>query len=257
MHQWIDELGQRLDMAEDEASRTNLRRRRCTLAATCFSTFDVCLEHVPRTLASDDDIATAVHCAVIVHDNASSILEGDQSHYLIRAMIRLLNRHFRLLHFLEPCFRELAQSKPSGVDQGLARLWPGFRRQTSSNWHVLPNPNSRWISCTVEGGQEVHYNLSIGQLLIGGKPLGKLPQEIKEHSTYASVVGMVSIIIILIHGYSHMFTYSLQKALDVVPADIPGMEFMTRSNVSGYQVGYCPRQFCAVVNANEDTLFAA
>src|ERR1700761_1410107 len=35
-----------------------------------------------------------------------------------------------------------------------------------------------------------------------------------------------------------MFTYSLQRVLDVVPADIPGMEFMTRSNVSGYQVGF-------------------
>jgi hypothetical protein len=31
---------------------------------------------------------------------------------------------------------------------------------------------------------------------------------------------------------------SVQRILDVIPADKPGMEFMTRSNVSGYQVGY-------------------
>ncbi|KAH9169113.1 hypothetical protein EDB89DRAFT_1908861 [Lactarius sanguifluus] len=214
-YKWINKLGSKLDITEDETSRTNLRRRLCTLAATCFSTYDVCLEHVPRTLASDDDIAIAVHCAVIVHDNTPSILEDDKSRYLIR----LLNRHRRLLHFLEPSLRERVQSDPLGFDQGLANLWPGFRRRLSSNWHVLPSPNSRWITCVVEGGQEVHYNLLTGQLLIAGKPLGRLPQEVIEHSTYASVLG--------------------SRILDVVPADIPGMELMTRSNVSGYQ--FVPR----------------
>ncbi|KAH9019485.1 hypothetical protein EDB85DRAFT_2294152, partial [Lactarius pseudohatsudake] len=53
-HMWIVELGSKLDMIEDETSRTNSRRRLCTLAATCFSTYDVCLEHIPWTLASDD-----------------------------------------------------------------------------------------------------------------------------------------------------------------------------------------------------------
>ncbi|KAH8997132.1 hypothetical protein EDB86DRAFT_3043676 [Lactarius hatsudake] len=216
-HKWIHELSSKLDMTEGETSRMNLRRRLCTLAATCFSTYDVCLEHVPWVLASDDDIAIAVHCAVIVHDNTPLVLEDDDSRYLIR----LLNRHRLLLHFLEPSLRERVPSDPSGFDHGLASSWPGFRRQTSSNWHVLPSPNSRWISCVVEGGQEVHYNLLTGQLLIAGKPLGRLPQEIIEHSTYASILG--------------------PRILDVVPADIPGMEFMTRSNVSGYQIFFSLR----------------
>ncbi|KAI9432124.1 hypothetical protein H4582DRAFT_2084063 [Lactarius indigo] len=225
-HKWIVELGLKLDMIEDEMSRTNLRRRLCTLAATCFSTYDVCQEHIPWTLASDDDIATAVYCAVIVHDNTPSILEDDHSRYLNR----LLNRHRRLLHFLEPSsLRECVPSNPSGFDQGLAGLWPGFRRQNSSNWHVLPSPNSRWISCIVEGGHEVHYNLLTGQLLIGGKPLGRLPQEIISHSTYASVLGA--------------------RILDVVPADIPWMEFMTRSNVSGYQIYFSLRDGNLILQA--------
>ncbi|KAH9009784.1 hypothetical protein EDB84DRAFT_1163543, partial [Lactarius hengduanensis] len=224
-HKWIVELGSKLDMIEDETSRTNSRRRLCTLAATCFSTYDVCLEHIPWTLASDDDITIAVHCAVIVHDNIPSILEDDHSRYLNR----LLNRHRRLLHFLEPSLRECVQSNPSGFDQGLASLWPGFRRQTSSNWRVLPSPNSRWVSCIEEGGHEVHYNLLTGQLLIGGKPLGRLPQEIIGHSTYASVLGA--------------------RILDVVPADIPWMEFMTRSNVSGYQIYFSLRNGDLILQA--------
>ncbi|KAH9056705.1 hypothetical protein EDB87DRAFT_1793974 [Lactarius vividus] len=211
-HKWIGDLDSKLDVTEDETSRTNLRLRLCTLAATCFSTYDVCLEHVPLILASDDDIAIAVHCAVIVHDNTPSILEDDHSRYLIR----LLNRHHRLLHFLEPFLHECVKSKPSGFDHGFINLWPGFRRQLSSNWRVLRSPNSRWISSVVEGGQKVRFNLLTGQLLIGGKPLGRLPQEIIEHSIYASVLGT--------------------RVLDVIPADVPEMEFMTRSIVSGYQI---------------------
>ena len=37
---------------------------------------------------------------------------------------------------------------------------------------------------------------------------------------------------------------SFQKFLDVGPSDIPGMDFMTRSTVSGYQVeDYFPLAF--------------
>ncbi|KAH9164496.1 hypothetical protein EDB89DRAFT_2077996 [Lactarius sanguifluus] len=215
--QWISELCSRLDNTNDETSRTNLRRRLCTLAATCFSTYDVCPEHVPWTLSDDSDFATAVRCAVIVHDNTPPTLEDDDSGYFAR----LLDRHRRLLHFLEPIFHLGVESKPTGFDNGIASLWPAFRRQTSSDWHILPSPNSRWISCIVEGGQEVHYNLLTGQLLIDGKPLGKLPQEIIKHPTYASVLGA--------------------RILDVIPANIPGMEFMTRSNVSGYQLYFSLR----------------
>ncbi|KAH9028432.1 hypothetical protein EDB83DRAFT_2526323 [Lactarius deliciosus] len=228
-HKWINEIGSKLDTTEDETSRTNLRRRLCTLAATCFSTYDVCLEHVPQMLASDDDVAIAVHCAVIVHDNTLSNLEDKRPRYLIR----LLNRHHRLLHFLEPFLCQGVQSNPSGFDRGFVNLWPGFRRQTSSTWHVIPSPKSRWISCIIEGGQEVHYNLLTGNLLIGGIPLGRLPQEIIEHSTYTGILGT--------------------RVLDVVPADIPEMEFMTRSNVFGYQILFSLRGGNLTLQARKPT----
>ena len=233
-YNWIGELGSKLDETDDEISRTDLGRRLCTLAATCFSTYGVRPEHVPWILSNDsEDIAIALHCAVIIHDNTPPTLKDDASGYLAR----LLNRHRRLLHFLEPFFQKGIQSNPTGFDAGMVKVWPQFCRQ-SSKWHILPTPNSRWISCTVGGGQEVHYNLLSGKLLICGKPLGRLPQEITEHSTYASVLGNVSAMVTVIPVSSSVLMCSLQRILDVVPADKVGMEFMTRSNVSGYQVGY-------------------
>jgi hypothetical protein len=231
-YKWIGELRSKLNDSEtlDELSRANLGRRLCILAATCFSTYDVCPKHVPLILSDDLDFATAVHCAVIVHDNTPPTVEDDFSGYLAR----LLNRHRRLLHFLEPFLLSGVQSNSTGFDDGITKLWPHFCLQISSNWHTLPSPNSRWITCTVESGQEVHYNLLAGRLLLDGEPLGRLPQEVMTHPTYASVLGTVSTIV---HASSHVFTYSLQRILDVVPADISGMKFMTLSKVSGYQVG--------------------
>ena len=187
-HNWIGELDSELDETEDETARKNLRWRLCTLAATCLTTYDVFPEHVSGVLSGVSDIAIAIRCAVIVNDNTPSILRGDNLGYLSR----LLNRHSRVLHFLEPFFHIAVQVYPSGFDRGLASLWwPGFRRQSSSKWRVHSNPNSRWIYCIVEGGQDVHYNLLTGQLLIGGNPLGRLPQEIIQHPTYASILGTV------------------------------------------------------------------
>ncbi|KAI0290847.1 hypothetical protein B0F90DRAFT_1913825 [Multifurca ochricompacta] len=222
-YRWVYELGAKLDSTPDEISRAGLRRRLCMLAMTCFSTFDVCSRHLPRILFSDEDFAIAVQCAVMVHDNTpSSLEEDDGSLYLTR----MLDRHYRLLHFLEPIFSESTSSHSwlrqvilvhaRGYDHALESLWLGYRGRASSDWRALTRQNSRWITRLTEGGQEVHYNLLTGQLLIDGKPLGRLPQEIVDHPTYASVLGT--------------------RILDVAPADIPGMEFMTRSTVSGYQI---------------------
>ena len=168
------------------------------LSATCFSTFDVCPEHISATLASEEDFAIAMQCAVIVHDNAPGPQFRSESYYLTR----MLNRHHRLLHDLEPIFSQPAPpiSGKSRLlysdvyDDALARFWEGYRLCTSSGWHALPKPNSRWISTVTERGQTVHYDLLTGELLIGGKRLGRLPPMIVGHSTvttYASIFGTV------------------------------------------------------------------
>ena len=200
-----------LDSTEDETSRTRIRRRLYMLAATCFSTFDVCSEHIPATLSSEGDFSVAMHCAVIVHDNASfdtSLRDYDDSsipafnpaddHRI--SDNRMRHRHYRLLHNLEPIF---GQSFPpesgraellhgGAYDVALSRLWVGYRRRDTSTWHALPTPNSQWISCVTQGGHKVHYDLLTGELLIDGKRLGGLLQEIVKHPTYTSVFRGVS-----------------------------------------------------------------
>ena len=180
------------------------------LAATCFSTFDVCPEHIPATLSSEEDFSVAMHCAVIVHDNArfdtflldyydSALPDFEDNQRVYGNQMR--RRHYRLLHNLEPIFGRSfppesgrAELLHGGAyDVALSRLWVGYRRRRdTSSWHALPKPNSQWISCVTHGGQKVHYDLLTGELLIDGMRLGGPLQEIVEHPTYTSVFRGVS-----------------------------------------------------------------
>ena len=193
-YRWISEVSKKLETTDDEPSCVGLQRRLCLLAATCFSTLNVCPKYIPVSLASDEDISIAIQCAVTVHDNTPASPLARNYSYLTQ----MISRHHRLLHYLEPIF---SQSLPSdqekllharAFDHAIARLWLGFRRKSLSSWHALPGANSRWVSCVAEGEHEVHYDLLTGQLLINGKPLGRLPKNIVEHPTYASVLGTVS-----------------------------------------------------------------
>jgi len=195
-HRWICALREKVESTQDETARAGLQQRLCMLAATCFSTFDVCLEYVPALFTEDEDFSIAMQCAIVVHDNTPPSRPDDDSFFLTR----MLSRHRRLLHDLEHKFSESdpesadldhARLLRSGAyDLAISQLWSGFR--SSSSWHALPRPNSRWISCVTEGRQEVHYDLLSGQLLVDGKQLGRLPREIVEHPIYASILGAVS-----------------------------------------------------------------
>ena len=187
----------RLDSTQDETSRTVLRRRLCMLAATCSSTFDVCPEHVPISFAIEEDVSVAMQCAVIVYNNKPSSLSGDDSYFLTR----MLNRQHRLLHNLESFFGQHVPLALDGArllhagayDRALAQLGVDHHRRNSPSWYALPRPNSRWISCPANGGQQVHYDLLTGELLVGGRRLGGLPQNIIDHHTYMKIFGEVRI----------------------------------------------------------------
>ena len=199
-YQWMVEVRRKLDSTQDEASRTGLQYRLCMLAATCFSTFDVCPERVPSILSSREDFSMAMQCAVIVYDNIQikSSLSEDSSFY----HTRMFGRYRRTLNDLERIFSQslphvlggagLSHLHADAYDDALAQLWVGYRKSNPSSWHALPRRKPRWISCLTEKGQQIRYNLLTGELLIGGKRLGRLPPEIVDHPTYRGIFGKVS-----------------------------------------------------------------
>ncbi|KAG2137491.1 hypothetical protein DEU56DRAFT_946063 [Suillus clintonianus] len=209
----LTQLSGKLQASSDETASRDLQGRVRDMAVTCRSTFDV---DASLLLMSHDDIKVFVYCAVMIHDNFPSQLDNLSQHSKL-----LLERDKRCCHALEPVIRQYAELHGEGFDCVMAEIWGSYRQGTP--WRALAAPNSRWLaSQTAPSGsqlpQAVHFNLVSGCLLIDGKQLGRLPSMIVQHPTYQSMFG--------------------DQVLDIVPADIPGMEYATRGNLCDHQVSF-------------------
>ncbi|KAG0697961.1 hypothetical protein DFH29DRAFT_810975 [Suillus ampliporus] len=205
-------LSGKMQESNNETVSRELQGRVRDMAVTCRSTFDVDGD-ASLLLTSNDDIKVFAYCAVMIYDNTPSQVGGLPQHSKL-----LLERDKRCCHALERTVRQYAELHREGLDCAIAEVWGSYRPGTP--WRALPAPNSRWLltqtapSCS-QSPQAVHFNLISGCLLVDGKQLGRLPSTIVQHPTYQSILH--------------------DQILDVVPADIPGMEYATRGNVYDHQ----------------------
>ncbi|KAG2136632.1 hypothetical protein DEU56DRAFT_980804 [Suillus clintonianus] len=209
------QLSGKMQASNDETVSRDLQGRVRDMAVTCRSTFDVDGDS-SLLLTSNADIETFAYCAVMIYDNTPSQLDDLPQHSKL-----LLERDRRCCHTLEPAIRQYAELRKEGLDRAMEKIWGSYRQGTP--WRALPAPNSRWLVAQTapshsQSPQDVHFNLISGCLLVGGKPLGRLPSEIVQHPTYQYIFG--------------------NQVLDIVPADIPGMEYATRGTVCDHQVSF-------------------
>jgi hypothetical protein len=190
MHEIVRKLQDAVD--DDEASE--LQRRACDMAATCRATFDVDAgTHLDALLCSSADVAVAIECAIVIHDNTPPHLGHGFPDFQ-----KLLNRDRRLSHFLESPLIKLIQGDQCGLDAAITLVWSAYR-PGDGGWQHLDGSNSRWLMTFTtplpsQRAQQVHYNILNGKLLVDGKSLGCLPQEIVGHSIYRRIFGQVLMI---------------------------------------------------------------
>ncbi|KAF9472983.1 hypothetical protein BDN70DRAFT_997884 [Pholiota conissans] len=226
---WTHDIIGKLQVTDNDKARGELQRRACETAATCRATFDVDVGvHLDALLSSSEDVATLIECAIVIHDNTAPNLADSYPDFQL-----LLHRDRRLSHFLEPHLARRIHTYRSGLDTAITSVWNSYQ-PGNAGWQRLSDPNSRWLASSTgpqsdQRPQEVHYNVLNGTLLIDGRPLGRLPEEITSHSTYARIFG--------------------QKIFDVIPADMPGMEYATRSFVQKHQIFFALRDGAPIIQA--------
>ncbi|KAG0693269.1 hypothetical protein DFH29DRAFT_985528 [Suillus ampliporus] len=201
----LTHLSRKLQSSNDETVSRDLRGRVRDMAVTCRSTFDVDSD-ASLLLTSSEDVKVFAYCAVMIYDNAPSQLDDLPQHSKL-----LLERDKRCCRALEPAVRQYAELDWEGLDCAMAEIWGSYR--PGAPWRALPAPNFSLA--------HVHFNLVSGCLLVDGKQLGRLPSTIVQHPTYQTIFG--------------------DQVLDIIPADIPGMEYATRGNVCDHQVSFSLR----------------
>ena len=196
-HKWMREIVYKLQNTVDGDEFKDLQRRACEMAATCRATFDVDAgTHLDALLHSSADVAILIECTIRIHDNTPPNLRDTSLDFQ-----KFLHRDRRLSHFLELPVSELIHVERRGLDIAIKSVWSEYR-PGRGGWRQLSDPNSRWLTSTTaplfgQEGQEVHYNILDGRLLVDGYPLGCLPREIVGHSTYIRIFGQVLLLFVI------------------------------------------------------------
>ncbi|KAJ3798411.1 hypothetical protein GGU11DRAFT_723328 [Lentinula aff. detonsa] len=215
--EWIAQLQENLSSASED-HHTILSTRLCEIAATCRATYSGDPANLKKLLQTSDDSSTFIYCAAIIYENTPSKRGG-----LSREFCRFLDRDERLAVSVYDHLIDLVTEDCTGLDKAVALLWPAYRPY--KGWKRLCLPNECWVetktapSSSQAISQQVHINMIDGRLLIEGKLVGRLPREITDHALYTRCLQ--------------------QKILEVVPSDIPGMEYSSRHLVSGYEIHFC------------------
>ncbi|KAG6819108.1 hypothetical protein H0H93_015384, partial [Arthromyces matolae] len=204
---WVQRLIVDLKHTDNEDHSTLLRQRLSSAAAGCRATYDVDSLYLGLLIDCDEDINIFIQCAIQIKDNTAEGAKASDFKLFLR-------RDARMAQNLITTIWERIRARRVGLDKAIVSIWSGYHK--GSDWKPLPTPNERWLVSSISDvttniQSTVHYNLLDGTLLIDGKPLGRLPASILQHSTYVRLLG--------------------NKILDIVPSTLPSMDFATRNAV--------------------------
>ncbi|KAJ7636920.1 hypothetical protein FB45DRAFT_1056179 [Roridomyces roridus] len=214
---WMRDLVPRLHDLTDDASITDFQARICSIAAICHSTYNVDPIHFEHVFSSDDDVSKFIECSIIIHDTYPF-----RDANVIEPLRTLLQRDRRLSHSVESFLRTRIRASRTGLDKAIQAAWPGY--VLHGPWVFSAGQNACWARTTTAGvagasPQTVDINLRDGRFLVDGKPLGRLPEEIIVHETYIRLFN--------------------KQILDVIPSQLPGMDYATRQSIFGVQIHFC------------------
>ena len=242
--EWVRELAYNLMQAPtNQERRSHLR----DMAITCRSTFGVSPSLLCKVLHSPEDIEAVLSSAFFIHatsdiddDNGNGNNENDNDSSIYEYWELSHERERRLSVAIEGVLRDVILSDVSdrGIDLAVRNIWPGYQTGPT-RWKPEQYPHSHWLVSTTAAtanahSQTVHINLLDGSLLVDGRPLGMLPQEIREHSLYKNIFGHVCTYQGLQHGQN--IDFSLQQAPLIIPSNLSGMEFATLAMISDHFV---------------------
>ncbi len=231
--QWIDTLSSDLHKAVEPTQILKLQQRLLKAAILCKMTFDVDTQYLHRIMSTADDLKIWAKSSMHMRDS----LPGKEA-MLPNDLPRLVLRDKKVSHALHRVVRKLiVDDKCNGLELAIAQQRSGFQPPLSS-WTTFESPNDRWLftrtaSSSDRRSQELHYNMLEGELLVDGKPLGRLPTNYIQDTLYLRLFGA--------------------QILHVFPSDMDGMIYMSAQKVNGYLVHFGKRGEKLVIRVRQES----
>ena len=213
---WVNQVTDKANCTDDDKRRNSLLARSVHIALVCAETFDCEDIFLDRILANSPDAAIYIRCCMVINDR-KHVLPIDSD-----PMFPILLRRWQSLTYR--CYPILAENiihhGCQALDMAIKDAWAAYC--ASFGWKTALYEDKTWLfswttsqSATL-GSLIVHFNLLTGELLVNGLPLACLPSEYERHETYNRIFG--------------------RSLLEVMPSDVPRMQFSCQKEHMGYTV---------------------
>ncbi|KAI9782401.1 MAG: hypothetical protein M1816_001899 [Peltula sp. TS41687] len=235
---WISLLRKEIHQATDTDSAQRCSRYAFWAALLCRRTFAIHAEREGRLQP------TALRCFVESSITMQDSIMSDPSE-LPPLQRNALIRDLKMVYRMRFALRQSLDASPRSLTSAINSFWPEFEGDMSFDF--LPYPNEWWIEFTVEATQQamqqtVHYHLLHGHLLIGGKPLGKLPAEHRNSVVLMELFGNQSLMVYP-SGLPHMaYALTIPMHGHRIHLGFRNGELITRAYANGRILEFIPRQ---------------
>ncbi|OJJ73414.1 hypothetical protein ASPBRDRAFT_503222 [Aspergillus brasiliensis CBS 101740] len=122
---------------------------------------------------------------------------------------------------LQPIVQRAVKLHPESITSAINNVWPTSTVRNFTSWSTLPQAHDLWVTAESMATEHTvpqvfHLHLMEGHLLIDGKPLGKLPADIRDSETLKELLG--------------------NQRLTAYPSDRPGMSYTLTIDKEGHQI---------------------
>ncbi|TGO44474.1 hypothetical protein BCON_0512g00030 [Botryotinia convoluta] len=230
--QWICHHREEIRNTTDAQTAETAARYGFWAALLCRRTFSIFIGS--NSKLNTEDLSSFVQGSIALQENlVVKIMK------LPRILKNMLVRDNRMVYGIQKLIRISIESNPRSLSAAIDEAWSGSGhslRRKYSQWQFPHSLNDRWVSAVITNTlnkliecQIVHYNFVEGHLLLDGKPLGKLPLDIRESEDIKELF-----------GDQHLLTF---------PSSLIGMSHVRTAPIKGNEVHFGHRGKNVVVQA--------
>ncbi|KAK5999276.1 hypothetical protein PT974_01669 [Cladobotryum mycophilum] len=218
---WIAHLRNEVRSTDDGEIARKAANHAFWSALLCRHTFTVYVDDGTPTAIGKDSVRHFFNASIALSEHL--VINLDELQIDLQYLLR---RDLSMSYSMRSLIAFWAKSYPNAVTDAINETWVdigGLTRRSYSTWKFLAQPYDGWLfSQTVAtnstASQTVHYHLLQGHLLIDGKPLGRLPLEMREDCSIQELFGR-----------QHLLTR---------PSGLPGMEYQLVNDVHGHEIHF-------------------
>ncbi|KAL5325012.1 hypothetical protein ACEPPN_006134 [Leptodophora sp. 'Broadleaf-Isolate-01'] len=230
--QWISHLRDEVRNAVEADAAERAARYGFWAALLCRRTFTTFVDSDSKMNAVD--LCSFVQASIALQENLLVDLTK-----LPSKLKNMLVRDIKMAYRIQQIIQNSIESNPDSLGVAINKTWSDSSNSTGrtySHWQFLSSPNKRWVVSAITStankfivSQVVHYNFVEGHLLVDGKPLGRLPLDIRESEDVKELF-----------GNQHLLTF---------PSSLGGMSHVMATRTRGNEVHFGLRGKNVVIRA--------